>query len=92
MLDSNYSVNGHIVVEGSDLSHNLISFEYTDQIFEKEECQIDFNVEVFVDLGSPPIPSTSGGTEGQVGRKENNYGMQESGARVELPKDAALDS
>lgn len=55
VLDSNFSLQGHIIVEGQDLSHNLVSFEYTDQIFQNKDNQIDFNVEVFIDLGSPPI-------------------------------------
>jgi hypothetical protein len=30
VLDSNYSLNGHIIIEGSDLTHNMVSFEYID--------------------------------------------------------------
>lgn len=66
----------------------MVSFEYIDQIFQKEEYQINFNVEVFVDLGSPPIPDNF--DAGKAGNSTSNLGKTEgptSRESLEISKD-----
>lgn len=56
VLDSSYSLYEKMVLEGPHLTSKIVTFEFMDLLLTQEDKDVHFNVEIFVDLSSPPIP------------------------------------
>lgn len=45
----------HIVIEGPELSNNVVSFDYIENMISEKDSEVNFNVEIFVDLSTPAM-------------------------------------